>query len=198
MEHPLRATGVPRGFFGFWHGNLANVIRYFPTQALNFAFKDKYKPIFVLQFWKWFLANPASSGAAAATSLCVVYTLDFAQTRLAADVGKRAAEQQFQGLGDCIIKIAVADGLPGLYRGSGVSVQGIIVHQASYFGCYTTIKDSCQIKTNSIHYFFFIIAQVVTTCPGMLSSPFDTVRRQMMMQAWSSLQTFSENNTLDN
>uniref|UniRef100_A0A8C9D6H3 ADP/ATP translocase n=1 Tax=Panthera leo TaxID=9689 RepID=A0A8C9D6H3_PANLE len=27
----------------FWRGNLANVIRYFPTQALNFAFKDKYK-----------------------------------------------------------------------------------------------------------------------------------------------------------
>ncbi len=27
-------------------GNLANIIRYFPTQALNFAFKDTYKEIF--------------------------------------------------------------------------------------------------------------------------------------------------------
>lgn len=26
-----------------WRGNGANVIRYFPTQALNFAFKDTYK-----------------------------------------------------------------------------------------------------------------------------------------------------------
>merc|ERR1719320_1932711 len=25
----------------FWRGNLANCLRYFPTQALNFAFKDK-------------------------------------------------------------------------------------------------------------------------------------------------------------
>lgn len=29
-----------------WRGNAANVIRYFPTQALNFAFKDTYKKIF--------------------------------------------------------------------------------------------------------------------------------------------------------
>lgn len=35
------------GFFSYWRGNLANVIRYFPTQALNFAFKDKYKQLFM-------------------------------------------------------------------------------------------------------------------------------------------------------
>jgi len=28
-----------QGFASFWRGNLANVIRNFPTQALNFAFK---------------------------------------------------------------------------------------------------------------------------------------------------------------
>uniref|UniRef100_A0A8C8BDD1 ADP/ATP translocase n=1 Tax=Otus sunia TaxID=257818 RepID=A0A8C8BDD1_9STRI len=34
---------IPREqrFFSFWHGSLANVIQYFPTQALNFSFKDK-------------------------------------------------------------------------------------------------------------------------------------------------------------
>lgn len=44
--------------------------------------------MFVFQFWKWFLMNLASGGAAGATSLCVVYPLDFARTRLAADIGK--------------------------------------------------------------------------------------------------------------
>ena len=40
---------VPKeqGFAALWRGNLANVIRYFPTQALNFAFKDTYKRIFM-------------------------------------------------------------------------------------------------------------------------------------------------------
>lgn len=31
---------------GVWRGNGTNVIRYFPTQALNFAFKDSYKKMF--------------------------------------------------------------------------------------------------------------------------------------------------------
>ena len=41
---------VPKeqGVLSFWHGNPANVIRYFPTQALNFAFTDKYKQIFLV------------------------------------------------------------------------------------------------------------------------------------------------------
>merc|ERR1712033_80784 len=39
-------TFKSEGLIPFWRGNLANCIRYFPTQALNFAFKDKIKSIF--------------------------------------------------------------------------------------------------------------------------------------------------------
>lgn len=119
-----------QGFLSLWRGNLANVIRYFPTQALNFAFKDKFKQIFLsgvdkrTQFWRYFAGNLASGGAAGATSLCFVYPLDFARTRLAADIGKGAAERQFKGLGDCLVKVTKSDGLIGLYRGFNVSVQG--------------------------------------------------------------------------
>ncbi|XP_074848044.1 ADP/ATP translocase 4 [Carettochelys insculpta] len=178
-----------QGFLSFWRGNLANVIRYFPTQALNFAFKDKYKQFFMSgvdkdkQFWKWFFANLASGGAAGATSLCVVYPLDFARTRLAADIGKGIAERQFKGLGDCIIKIAKSDGLVGLYQGFGVSVQGIIVYRASYFGCYDTIKGLLPNPKQTPFILSFLIAQAVTTFSGILSYPFDTVRRRMMMQS---------------
>lgn len=109
---------------------MANVIRYFPTQALNFAFKDKFKQMFLdgvdkkKQFWRYFAGNLASGGAAGASSLCFVYPLDFARTRLAADIGKGPNERQFKGLGDCLIKVFKSDGLIGLYRGFGVSVQG--------------------------------------------------------------------------
>lgn len=43
---------VPKeqGFISLWRGNLANVIRYFPTQALNFAFKDTYKNLFLKKY----------------------------------------------------------------------------------------------------------------------------------------------------
>lgn len=135
-----------QGFLSFWRGNLANVIRYFPTQALNFAFKDKYKKVFLdgvdkrTQFWRYFAGNLASGGAAGATSLCFVYPLDFARTRLAADVGKAGAEREFNGLGDCLVKIFKSDGLRGLYQGFNVSVQGIIIYRAAYFGIYDTAK----------------------------------------------------------
>ena len=40
----------------------------------------------------------ASGGAAGATSLLIVYPLDFARTRLGADVGKAAADREFKGI----------------------------------------------------------------------------------------------------
>merc|ERR1712172_300904 len=96
-----------QGFLSFWRGNVVNVVRYFPTQALNFAFKDKFKAVFMGsgpnaitpdQFWKFFGANLARGGAAGATSLAIVYPLDFARTRLGADIGKSAAEREYKGL----------------------------------------------------------------------------------------------------
>jgi len=182
---------VPKeeGFSAFWRGNLANVIRYFPTQALNFAFKDTYKKVFCpfnpkTDFWKFFLGNLASGGAAGATSLMVVYPLDFARTRLAADVGKGAADRQFSGLADCLTKIYKSDGAKGLYQGFGVSVLGIIAYRACYFGGYDTLKRvlfADQKKTNIL--FKFAIAQVVTAASGLFSYPLDTVRRRLMMQS---------------
>merc|ERR1719197_974776 len=35
-----------QGVAAFWRGNLTNIIRYFPTQAFNFAFKDGIKAMF--------------------------------------------------------------------------------------------------------------------------------------------------------
>ena len=91
-----------QGFLSFWRGNVVNVVRYFPTQALNFAFKDTYKKLFLdgidkKDFWRFFAGNLASGGAAGATSLLIVYPLDFARTRLGADVGKAAADREFKG-----------------------------------------------------------------------------------------------------
>ncbi|XP_008566383.1 PREDICTED: ADP/ATP translocase 3 [Galeopterus variegatus] len=178
-----------QGVLSFWRGNLANVIRYFPTQALNFAFKDKYKQIFLggvdkhTQFWRYFAGNLASGGAAGATSLCFVYPLDFARTRLAADVGKSGTEREFKGLGDCLVKITKSDGIRGLYQGFNVSVQGIIIYRAAYFGMYDTAKGMLPDPKNTHIVVSWMIAQTVTAVAGVVSYPFDTVRRRMMMQS---------------
>ncbi|KAK6059480.1 ADP/ATP translocase 1 [Cooperia oncophora] len=193
---------VPKeqGFAALWRGNLANVIRYFPTQALNFAFKDSYKKVFLegldkkKDFWKYFAGNLASGGAAGATSLCFVYPLDFARTRLAADVGKGAG-REFKGLADCLIKVVKSDGPIGLYRGFFVSVQGIIIYRAAYFGLFDTAKMVLASEGKLNFFIAWAIAQVVTVGSGILSYPWDTVRRRMMMQ--SGRKDILYKNTLD-
>ncbi|NXS76729.1 ADT3 translocase, partial [Pandion haliaetus] len=192
-----------QGVLSFWRGNLANVIRYFPTQALNFAFKDKYKQVFLggvdkhTQFWRYFAGNLASGGAAGATSLCFVYPLDFARTRLAADVGKAGADREFSGLGDCLVKITKSDGLRGLYQGFNVSVQGIIIYRAAYFGIYDTAKGMLPDPRNTHIVISWMIAQTVTAVAGVVSYPFDTVRRRMMMQSGRKGADIMHSGTID-
>merc|ERR1712178_629440 len=134
-----------QGIGAFWRGNLTNVIRYFPTQAFNFAFKDTIKTLFPkykkeTQFGMFFLTNMASGGLAGAGSLCFVYPLDYARTRLASDVGSGKA--QFSGLADCLVKTAKGpSGVMGLYNGFGVSVMGIIPYRGVYFGLFDSLKE---------------------------------------------------------
>lgn len=82
--------------------------------------------------------------------------------RLAADVGKGAGEREFTGLFDCCRKIFKADGLIGLYRGFGVSVQGIIIYRAAFFGIYDTAKGLLPDPKNTPIFISWAIAQVNT------------------------------------
>uniref|UniRef100_A0A914RZB2 ADP/ATP translocase n=1 Tax=Parascaris equorum TaxID=6256 RepID=A0A914RZB2_PAREQ len=115
---------VPReqGLVALWRGNLANVIRYFPTQALNFAFKDTFKDMFMkgidkkTQFWKFFAGNLAAGGAAGAASI-----------------------------------------------GFFVSVQGIIIYRAAYFGMFDTVKILFAADKKLNFFIAWAIAQVVTS-----------------------------------
>eukprot|EP00249_Psilotum_nudum_P009482 c21963_g1_i1 orf=528-1706(-) len=177
------------GFLSLWRGNLANVIRYFPTQALNFAFKDYFKRLFNFKkdkdgYWKWFAGNLASGGAAGASSLLFVYSLDYARTRLANDAkaAKKGGGRQFNGLLDVYRKTLQSDGVGGLYRGFNISCVGIIVYRGLYFGMYDSLKP--VILTGSLEGNFlasFLLGWGITIGAGLASYPIDTVRRRMMM-----------------
>ncbi len=90
-----------------------------------------------------FAKNIASGGAAGAMSLCFVYSLDYARTRLANDAkgaAKGGGERMYNGLIDVYSKTLKSDGIQGLYRGFVISCVGIIVYRGCYFGFYDTIK----------------------------------------------------------
>lgn len=174
------------GILPFWRGNLANCLRYFPTQALNFAFKDTIKAAFksapnesyALKFTK----NIFSGGAAGALSLCFVYSLDYARTRLANDAksGKGGGERQFNGLIDVYSKTLKSDGFVGLYRGFIISCVGIVVYRGFYFGLYDSLKPILLADDASL-VMSFALGYTVTVSSGLLSYPIDTIRRRMMM-----------------
>lgn len=179
-----------QGMAAFWRGNLTNVIRYFPTQAFNFAFKDTIKALFPKtnpkeNFFMFFMVNLASGGLAGAGSLCIVYPLDYARTRLASDVG--SGQKSFNGLMDCLVKTAKGpSGVMGLYNGFGVSVAGIIPYRGVYFGLYDSLaginpyqKDKTALGLLSK----FGVAQFTAIAAGYASYPFDTVRRRLQMQS---------------
>ena len=119
------------GVYPFWRGNLANVLRYFPTQALNFAFKDQIKALFKTSkdasSSAKFATNIASGGFAGTMSLMFVYSLDYARTRLANDAKGKGGERQFNGLIDVYAKTLKSDGIQGLYRGFAISAVGIFM-----------------------------------------------------------------------
>jgi len=176
------------GVIPFWRGNLANCLRYFPTQALNFAFKGKIKAQFKLKpsdgsFTK-LGKNVASGGLAGALSLCFVYSLDYARTRLANDTKSAkkggGSERQFNGLFDVYKKTMAADGIAGLYRGFVISCVGIVVYRGCYFGFYDTLKPIILGEDAGV-FTSFILGYGVTVTAGLCSYPIDTVRRRMMM-----------------
>lgn len=103
--------------------------------------------------------------------------------RYFADVGS-GKTREFTGLVDCITKTASRSGVMSLYQGFGVSVQGIIVYRGAYFGLYDTATGAIfgeKAKEANI-IAKWAVAQVVTTVAGIMSYPFDTVRRRLMMQ----------------
>lgn len=179
-----------QGFAAFWRGNFTNCIRYFPTQAFNLSFKDSIKKLFPkynpkAQFAQFFAVNMASGGMAAAGSLCIVYPLDYARTRLASDVG--SGKKTFNGLADCLKKTASSSGGPmALYAGFGVSLMGIIPYRGFQLGAFDTIvglnpyKNDKGIMGAATTFF---AAQTAITLGAGVSYPFDTVRRRLQMQA---------------
>jgi len=189
------------GLFALWRGNAANCLRYFPTQALNFMFKERIKTVFKakksdaapIRLGK----NVMAGGCAGTLSLCFVYSLDYARTRLANDVksvkkGGAAAERQYSGLFDVYKQTLKTDGVAGLYRGFVISAVGIFVYRGFYFGLYDTVRPMMPEGSGALT--SFAVGYAVTVSSGLASYPIDTIRRRMMM---TSGQAVKYNGSLD-
>lgn len=129
-------------------------------------------------------ANFVAGAAAGCTTLVLVYPLDIAHTRLAADIGSTEV-RQFRGIFHFLATIFHKNGVRGIYRGLPASLQGMVVHRGIYFGGFDTMKEilSEKSKPELALWKRWVVAQAVTTSAGLISYPLDTVRRRMMMQS---------------
>merc|ERR1712187_904671 len=170
----------------------------------NLSFKDSIKKLFPkynpkTEFAGFFAVNMASGGLAAAGSLCIVYPLDYARTRLASDVG--SGKKTFNGLFDCLKKTASSSGGPmALYAGFGVSLMGIIPYRGFQLGAFDTIvglnpyKDDKGIMGAVST---FCAAQTAITIGAGATYPFDTVRRRLQMQSEKPVEEHLYKGTMD-
>lgn len=188
------------GILSLWRGNGTSVLRYYPSVALNFSLKDLYKGMLrsgeaspESGLMSAAAANFMSGAAAGCTTLVLIYPLDIAHTRLAADIGKLDS-RQFRGIHHFLQTIYKTDGIKGIYRGLPASLHGMVVHRGLYFGGFDTAKEFLAAEDSPL-WKRWVMAQLVTTTAGLISYPLDTVRRRMMMQ--SGMEKPMYNSTLD-
>jgi len=172
-----------QGIMGLWTGNIMDCLRYFPTQAMNLAFKDTFKKMFPkfnpkTEFTKFFLANLVSGGAAAVSSLFVVYPMDSVNTALVADQSGR-----FRGPMD-VVKKTLSKSPLWFYTGFGISTVGIVLYrglQLSLFDKLTGLNPWKQDKSLLGFWSKFVASQLAITVGAFLTYPMDTVRRRLQM-----------------
>lgn len=181
-------TYATEGIISFWRGNVANCIRYFPTQALNFSLKNHIKAHLKRKHNRrtselsQFSNNVAAGGIAGGSTMFFLYSLDYARTRLANDcrLSGNGGNRQFLGLIDVYRKTIKSDGISGMYRGFVAACVAVIIYRGMYFGFYDTLKPLILSDTSNVLH-LFLLGYSVTTSAGIVVYPLDTIRRRMMM-----------------
>eukprot|EP01114_Cavostelium_apophysatum_P011358 TRINITY_DN2558_c0_g1_i1.p1 TRINITY_DN2558_c0_g1~~TRINITY_DN2558_c0_g1_i1.p1 ORF type:complete len:221 (-),score=7.17 TRINITY_DN2558_c0_g1_i1:77-739(-) len=142
-----RRVLTEEGITAFWRGNITNVRRNAPAQAVNLAFKNHFqrwinRDIQRDGYLRWSAGNFGAGAAAGLCSLVVLHPLDFAQNKFANDVisGKKGGGRFYKDLPDVFRKTFAAEGVTGLYRGWLRFASTYPVYQGFLFGTYDSLK----------------------------------------------------------
>ena len=192
-----------QGMTSFWRGNLTNVLRYFPTQAINVALRDPIKKLFPRystkdEYGKFFMVQMGAGLLAGLGASSVAYPLYYARIRLATDAGR---ERVFKGLTDCLVKTATGpNGFFGLYKGFTVSLLNFLPLRFMYFGVYDTLREMNPYR-NDLGMLGvasrFAIAQTSALVMAYAFYPIDTVVRRLQMQGELPREQWMYRNGLD-
>ncbi|KAI1732447.1 mitochondrial carrier protein [Ditylenchus destructor] len=201
----FRKLCAEEGVKSLWRGNSATVVRTFPSNAMNLAFRDLYRSVFVNHVdrkknpTRFALGNTLAGGAAGATALVFLYPLDFARTRLAVDSAKHSQGQRFNGIVHCFRTILLSEGgVHGLYKGFCASLQFTMISRAVFFGIFDTARAYLMDKSKTDQLSFmanWCLAQSAVITSSFMCYPLDTVRRRLMLESGKKVKMYR--NSLD-
>lgn len=188
----LRRIPKEHGLTALWRGNLTNVMRYFPNQALNFAFRDTFKDLFLegvdkdTQKLKYFLGSLASGGAAGGSSLAIIYPLNQSFTRTTQNRDRMShyryppRRPEFNRIRDFIGRHFVSKhGLDPQFI--GLTFVGTMVYRALFFGGFDIAKEVTFADSSNAYFFLLLaVAHVTTITADWVSYPIVTIRKHMV------------------
>ncbi|MEN2496907.1 MAG: hypothetical protein MHMPM18_001369 [Marteilia pararefringens] len=204
----IRSIYDREGLKGFFRGNLANCMRYFPAQGLNFAINEALKSRVESGNTSDRPANLSGirehlsrltklvliGGTSGAISTIICYSLDFSRIQLANDIssfeGKSRLQvnnmspknyppgRRFSGICDVYKKTVKTEGILGLNRGISAAIVKMFVYRGAYFGLYDFTK---KIFSTDSPWILFTVAYGTTLCSGLIAYPLDTLNKRLMM-----------------
>jgi len=188
----LRPPGLPRtssslslGIYPLFRGNLSNIIRFIPTQFVQYIFKSVFKNLAQKPnqlYIEKFARNLLVGGLAGTVSLLFVYPLDVTRTLMAYDFSGK----KYYGIIDCLSKVIHEGGFLALYTGMPLSCLGIFLYRFLYFGLYDILKPFLGRDPSAAMSFAF--GWFVTAFAGLTIYPVDTIRRVQMVHGLNSLE----------
>lgn len=182
----LRLIYQREGFYGYYKGNFASIIRVFPYAAIQFTVFDMVQPHMpgppaIRQF--------CSGAIAGVMAVLVTYPLDVTRARLTAQV----SERYYQGIFSTLCKMYQQEGgMRALWRGGGPTLMGIIPYAGINFVTFHSLKrryvqqHGGEIPTTTLLGYGAIAGLVGQT----ITYPIDVVRRQMQLDGMKLCQPY--------
>eukprot|EP00884_Botryococcus_braunii_P013784 jgi/Botrbrau1/22406/Bobra.0091s0011.1 len=196
IQQTLVRVFQTEGVRGLWKGNGASVLRIVPYAAIHFGAYEHYRVLVGDA-----LGSPRGNvppvidlmagSAAGATAVILTYPLDLVRTRLAFHMEsvRGGPRQTIRGV---MLATVRKEGLPGLYRGVGPTIAGVLPYAGLKFYVYQSMKRAYNRVAVSKggeepHHRLPVVAMLTFgACSGLVAQtctyPLDVVRRQMQVQ----------------
>eukprot|EP01084_Bolivina_argentea_P293638 505054_1 len=157
-----------KGILFLFSGNLYNCLKYFPTSAISFMFKNRIMQSFKVPInaspLRKIFTNILAGGVAGSLTMLFVYPMDTIRTIYGCDINGTMKNNL---------------SWTQLYSGIPISCFGIFVYRGLYFGLYNFCRP--MLSQNSSFVTRFVMGYTVTVSAGLLSYPIDTIRRRQML-----------------